>query len=1221
MSSPHAYSRNASPRPPSASTPHSGVGGDGIPNGVSARFMRLKVLYTFDDQNKTNCLARWPHAINAQVVYLDESTPIGIIELKTCIQAIVAASPELVAQLGQDYTVYAYDYSEYETPLVGQGMLSWALASASSNPGVPAHQSRSLITGRVCTNILGIFSNGIPETLEVKLRLVPVPTFLQSEYINSMEKYRELSKVIPSGFDASAWTAYLQANPDIGQLANRLAAQPQGEGPGARVGPGPEMVSQLLSQGLLPNNAMHTSNAPTRYPLAEPPRISTAEPNSGINRTVSPTLNTSFEPSMQSMVQANLSRPASRTVSRRPSADSLSMNPPHQEVLALEEAGSNRGQEEGPPRKRAKITKANKISKSSFASQPASLRVAASTAASIRVVRPVPIHPSATGPGSIQEPPRAPTPRPTSANGTLQRSRTTARSNLANDSFESNCPTSEHIFQPSGGIRTSVETTIMSPEGYRSGSASNTPINIASSPPVMASPSPSSPGLPIMPQRESPMTKDMFDDLFGEDEDDGELEIVIQCDKQTQPSPLKELFIQECTPGPPELLPTRMPPRRSGAQKKAVSRAASLAMSDPAEPPEDMQQAPAPRQGILPKPRGDIPTLPKLQPKPPPGSVNKLPPPSRQMSRTASVGSLTLPPVSVSEPVGPPPNLRRSQSCTSGKGRQNHPMSEDSAPPKSSKAEPSKARSGSKRKQAIQSKLQAAIETGEIPPYCGNCGEIETPTWRKAWTKIFESVDAQRLVLENEGGPIVAVEDLQKDESGNVISTRLIKKSLVDGVDLGFTEILLCNPCGLWLNKFKNMRPQSQWEKDAVKKAPAKKKATAKRKKILAMDGASEANLQSEADLPTESVTLEKHPMESEQRGEDVDNTHDLPPLKRIRAQSADKSNNPSDDRQEPWDTAAAAALRRAIQSSPARFLGTRNSPIDVENLGSTRRLLFPSPKDKSQKTLLQRGAQIEAQGNIDADSRDVESEERQRLDQGDDKENCPPRGKEDDITKLVEEELDKRPATPTNDNSSPLVPFKTPNRITPKQAGIPPSPWRSFNLSPGVHNALPQPQTPNRGGPTLNAGSASTEQSPFTKHLAQLLSEAHTFEMPSPGAGQEPFGLPDFSQEDILAANLFMPSSPPPFFPLYEDPAEPSSGLWSDYNCPDSPSGDDLVKAYGLNLGGDEAGPNDVQIAASEGAVEGGVLAVDFSSFMQDIGQAKPGANQAPTTVEEQAT
>src|SRR5437762_6696568 len=128
-------------------------------------------------------------------------------------------SPELVAQLGQDYTVYAYDYSEYENPLVGQGMLSWALAAASSTPGSPAHQSRSLITGRVCKNLLGLFSNGVKETLEVKLRLVPVPTCSQSEYLSSMEKYRAISSIMPTGFNPTEWTNYLQANPGLLDLA------------------------------------------------------------------------------------------------------------------------------------------------------------------------------------------------------------------------------------------------------------------------------------------------------------------------------------------------------------------------------------------------------------------------------------------------------------------------------------------------------------------------------------------------------------------------------------------------------------------------------------------------------------------------------------------------------------------------------------------------------------------------------------------------------------------------------------------------------------------------------------------------------------------------------------------------------------------------------------------------------------------------------------------
>jgi hypothetical protein len=51
----------------------------------------VKVLYTFDDESKTNCLARWPHLVEVQTAFLDEQTQIGVIELRTCIQAIVAA--------------------------------------------------------------------------------------------------------------------------------------------------------------------------------------------------------------------------------------------------------------------------------------------------------------------------------------------------------------------------------------------------------------------------------------------------------------------------------------------------------------------------------------------------------------------------------------------------------------------------------------------------------------------------------------------------------------------------------------------------------------------------------------------------------------------------------------------------------------------------------------------------------------------------------------------------------------------------------------------------------------------------------------------------------------------------------------------------------------------------------------------------------------------------
>lgn len=59
----------------------------------------VKVLYTFDDASKTNCLARWPHLVEVQTALLDERTEIGVIELRTCIQAIVSARCALTPSL------------------------------------------------------------------------------------------------------------------------------------------------------------------------------------------------------------------------------------------------------------------------------------------------------------------------------------------------------------------------------------------------------------------------------------------------------------------------------------------------------------------------------------------------------------------------------------------------------------------------------------------------------------------------------------------------------------------------------------------------------------------------------------------------------------------------------------------------------------------------------------------------------------------------------------------------------------------------------------------------------------------------------------------------------------------------------------------------------------------------------------------------------------------
>ena len=73
--------------------------------------MRLKVLYTFDAESKNNCLARWPNVLDVQTAFIDDLTQIGVVDLKTCLQALTSSSPELLSQHNIDYTIYAFDYS------------------------------------------------------------------------------------------------------------------------------------------------------------------------------------------------------------------------------------------------------------------------------------------------------------------------------------------------------------------------------------------------------------------------------------------------------------------------------------------------------------------------------------------------------------------------------------------------------------------------------------------------------------------------------------------------------------------------------------------------------------------------------------------------------------------------------------------------------------------------------------------------------------------------------------------------------------------------------------------------------------------------------------------------------------------------------------------------------------------------------------------------------
>ena len=748
----------------------------------------VKVLYSFDNENKTNCLARWPQPLDIRTACLDENTEIGVIELKTCIQAIVAASPELVAALGHDYTVYAYDYSEYETPLVGQGMLSWVLASSSSTPSAPAHQSRTIVTGRVCKNLLGLFSSSSQETLEVKLRLVPVPTSLQSEYIESMKKYRDISQMMPEGFDPQAWTAFVQANPAILQLANKSRSQSPAVGPGQTGGFGIEHVQRLLSgNGYQQRNVESQSSQQARSePQRLPPQNFPPQNNSYVISDAAPQLPRLPSPA-SSVASATTKKRRGRPPGPNPRKSRVKTTT-RQTSVDTGYVSNDERFEEGPNQKRAKVVQAEWSGNTDFGRQPESLRVAASTAASIRMHQPTAMRPNNSLANSLEGPPREPTPIAHPSSRMQRPQLPLAGSNLRRESFTIGKKEYASPYKPVDPNVKLAESAMTSPEASQ---AESSPVDIASSPPVYpgASTCPSSPNLTNQARHfeDSGFMSGNIEDLFEDDEmrpvDDEDRDVAAQYMKR--PNMLR-LPTQE-KPA------VQLPEPKTSQQNKDIQQPTAPYKhiqqsyeSQPLNIPPQQTQQPC----ELPQPQQPDANALTTSDKPVRGAAG--------LSRTASSGNLTLPPVPASDPIRP--SLNRSQTWS---GHQPpHPASDMAPiPPLMETIErpvqrPRKGSeigtgSGVRRKQAIQSKLASSVAAGEMPPFCENCGAIETPTWRKAWVKIHCGTPEHVVISEEEGG-IIAWQTLQTDCNGIISLYRIVKKSVLK-TDEGFTEILLCN--------------------------------------------------------------------------------------------------------------------------------------------------------------------------------------------------------------------------------------------------------------------------------------------------------------------------------------------------------------------------------------------------------------------------------------------
>lgn len=503
-----------------------------------------------------------------------------------------------------------------------------------------------------------------------------------------------------------------------------------------------------------------------------------------------------------------------------------------------------------------------------------------------------------------------------------------------------------------------------------------------------------------------------------------------------------------------------------------------------------------------------------------PGSA---PPESRR-------GSLALPgnkrpaPCDESLETSVPPAKKRQ---TSKRARSAHPDSEAGSPAPSDTegrpVGPNRSGSGAQRRKIIEQRMHDAVAKGEMPQYCVHCGAIETPTWRRLYFKIVEGKPGPLDSVEDEGETI-AVAPLEWNDAGDVskfIIRKSMKKAGKDAAGPGFEEVIICNPCGLWFKKNRNMRPKDKWGKKSGPRKSRKNRLGEIGRATDSVEPESEAfftDAMMPDDFPSEAIV--EAPL-SPRLAASFETQQ--APVGRPRSYSMQvpQGSGPSSQ----WNaTRLNAELQRAIQSSPGRSQGSQDSPIEIEELTPkpTRRMLFPSPRKDGQV----KG--IDDYDSFRKSNSPVESDKQSSLTkisagQADiaifdaftfDKENMPPPFDDDDELahlfdgspsaifrtpgktprktpqKGSQHSIDQLLKTPTP--ASRRRKLLTPSADAANNANQPTLAGNDFLLSPGSsrYNFRSTPtRLANTPGRRSGVGSdASQRTSPFSKHLSQMV-------------------------------------------------------------------------------------------------------------------------------------
>lgn len=1016
-----------------------------------------------------------------------------------------------------------------------------------------------MVTGRVCNNILGLFSNGVKETLEVKLKLVPVPTCMQSEYVENMERYHSLSKIMPEGMDYKEWAEFLKANPAIGQLAQPMPT-----------------ITQSMSDSMT-TNAIESFNELIR--------------------------NNSFQGHHRLSFGAHDTRassPAMSTVSAYPYQTHPEYRPASQASFHSESAAHSpywsaaepnpEQAEEGPPKKRARVTKAKRPKKTALGPNVESLRVTASTAASVRLHRPVPLNASTAV--SAEQVPRAPTPRPRHAGSLSMGSRLPAPSLLRNASMEETRP---YASPYDSGIFS--DNAIESADDDKGDSPSDTPPNMPSSPPMLpehtASPAPSSPELPMLPPpNDSGFASDMTSVHIEEgrkEYENGTAAAIPEVRRRRKKDSSKRPW-SEIHPGPSNLLPTsEVRPDRPGPSKNRKE--SELMPIDPHllnhflnhyGTSDGVSQSIEGSQANPDMPAGEVGP-----------SIDSQMGPSPSVNTTTTTTSMRQPELRIGTPSLPQPPPKAARGLARSQTWAGEPTSDAACP---DEARPKLPRSGSgarrqtkRQTERIEEKLEQALTKGQLPTFCNNCGQIETSAWRRAHTRVVKGIP-HNIEMSSKGHAIVAYEVLNPADNEGAPHYRIFKNDLdPDGseVDL-FTTLTLCNPCGLWLSKKNAMRPQEVWGKNRAQLCAARTKKLKRIKKTKA-----DTDLfTSDAVIPESDIGMFDSQIEADALPAlDGSTETRMQPVLQARSEMLD-------------EPTARAALERAFQSSPVGVRsGSKDTPINVDGDVTprpTRRLLFPSPRRPGEvKSLADTNSANSSspQSNSSKTAKPPMHGQDVTMEDGD-KENCPPPADtDDDFSHLFE----SAKVTPTKGSSfEDLLKTPTPG----SRQRVPLTPMRYVDLSL---------TTPSRSSRTPRGnGRAATiaPETPFTRQLNDLLSDSMLPGSPSqnfdlsafatftPGRnGVLHFG--DFLQNESLSSDLPVPSSSPPKsfdFSVFEDPNTSTVGLWS---------GASIFDVNDVTMS--DAPTNEQQRDAQDGAATPKILTIngislDFSSMIEEV-------------------